>query len=46
MGSGTTIAAAAKHGRRGIGVEFDENYIALATRRLGETQLRQPSITP
>lgn len=34
-GSGTVLAAAQKHGRRWIGVEQEEEYVALIRRRLG-----------
>jgi DNA methylase len=37
-GSGTTVAVAAKLGRRGIGVDIRENQVALGRRRLAELQ--------
>ncbi len=37
MGSGTTITAAAKLGRRGVGIEMDATYIELASKRLAST---------
>jgi DNA modification methylase len=36
LGSGTTLAAAVKLGRRGIGVELDEETLKIARARLGE----------
>lgn len=35
-GSGTTIAVAAKHGRKGIGIDIRESQIELAKRRIAE----------
>jgi len=41
-GSGTTLAACAKTGRRGVGIDLNESYCELAARLLGdlERQLR------
>lgn len=36
VGTGTTVIAAEKHGRRGIGIEQDTAYIGLARRRLAQ----------
>lgn len=36
MGSGTTLVACAKMGRRGIGIELDETYFDIACRRVEE----------
>ena len=36
LGSGTTLAAAVKLGRRGIGVELDPQTLAVATARLAD----------
>jgi DNA modification methylase len=36
MGSGTTLVAATRTGRRGVGYELDESYIAIARERLSE----------
>jgi len=41
-GSGTTLIACAQNGRKGIGVELDENYCKLAKKRLlSEAKLNQ-----
>lgn len=37
-GSGTTLAVALKHGRRGLGLELNESYIELAHKRIASTQ--------
>lgn len=37
-GSGTTLAVALKHGRRGLGLELNESYITLAHKRIASTQ--------
>lgn len=39
MGSGTTALVARKHGRHAIGIELNESYCALATRRLQQLSL-------
>lgn len=36
LGSGTTVIAAVRHGRRGAGAEIVPNYIALARRRIAD----------
>ena len=36
MGSGTTAAAAAKHGRNFVGFEINSDYIDMATKRINE----------
>lgn len=43
MGSGTTLVACAKLGRRGIGIELDPDYFEIACRRVEETY-RQPDM--
>ena len=36
MGSGTTLVACAKLGRRGIGIEIEPKYFDIAVRRVEE----------
>ena len=43
MGSGTTLVACAKLGRRGIGIEIDPDYFDIACRRVEEAS-RQPDL--
>lgn len=43
MGSGTTLVACAKLGRRGIGIELDPGYFDIAVRRVEEAY-RQPDL--
>lgn len=43
MGSGTTIVACAKLGRRGIGIELDPDYFDIACKRVEEAY-RQPDL--
>ncbi len=43
MGSGTTLVACAKLGRRGIGIELDPHYFDIACRRVDEAA-RQPDL--
>lgn len=43
MGSGTTLVACAKLGRRGIGIELDPDYFEIACRRVEEAY-RQPDM--
>jgi DNA modification methylase len=38
-GSGTVLRVATRHGRDGIGIELNEDYIAIAERRLNGVQL-------
>lgn len=44
-GSGTTLVACHNTGRRGIGIEKNADYFAVAQRRIG-THLCQPILTP
>src|SRR5512146_2213438 len=39
-GSGTVLVAAKKHGRRWLGSDIDDKYLALAEKRLAETELQ------
>lgn len=43
MGSGTTLVACAKMGRKGIGIELDPEYFDIACRRV-EQPYRQPDL--
>lgn len=43
MGSGTTLVACAKMGRKGIGIEIDEEYFNIACKRV-EDAYKQPDI--
>ena len=43
MGSGTTLVACAKLGRRGIGIELDPDYFDIACKRVEEAY-RQPDL--
>jgi DNA modification methylase len=43
MGSGTTLVACAKLGRKGIGIEISEDYFEIACRRVEEAY-RQPDL--
>lgn len=43
MGSGTTIVACAKMGRKGIGIELDPDYFDIAVKRVEEAY-RQPDL--
>lgn len=43
MGSGTTLVACAKMGRKGIGIELDPDYFEIACRRVEEAY-RQPDL--
>ena len=36
VGAGTTVIAAAKNGRIGVGIDSDPNYLELARKRLGQ----------
>lgn len=43
MGSGTTLVACAKLGRKGIGIELDPDYFDIACQRVEEAY-RQPDL--
>lgn len=42
MGSGTTLVAAVKEGRNGIGIELDAGYYAIAQKRIEQAQMQLP----
>ncbi len=44
MGSGTTLAVAVQHGRNGIGIELNPEYLELAKKRIADATPRQQSI--
>ena len=47
MGSGTTILAAAMHGRKGIGIDVDKGYCKLAQQRIqSSSELFQEKLSP
>ena len=43
QGSGTTLVACAKMGRKGIGIELDPDYFDIAAKRVEEAY-RQPDL--
>ena len=43
MGSGTTLVACAKMGRKGIGIELDPDYFDIACKRVEEAY-KQPDL--
>ncbi len=46
MGTGTTLVAARREGARGIGIELDPDYVAIARARLAAEPSAQPSSFP
>jgi DNA modification methylase len=45
MGTGTTLVAAQLEGARGIGIEIDASYVAVAQRRLIEASQVQLTLS-
>ncbi len=46
LGSGTTVVAAVRSGRRGIGYDLDPKYVDIASRRVGAEQKRRRRLPP
>ncbi|NLE76682.1 MAG: site-specific DNA-methyltransferase, partial [Chloroflexi bacterium] len=44
IGSGTTALAALQLGRRFVGIDLNPDYVALARRRISETQMQLPIV--
>lgn len=44
IGSGTTAVAAIQLGRRCLGIDIEETYVALSNQRISETQIRLPMV--
>ena len=40
VGSGTTLAVAQSLGRRGVGLDLNDEYLGIATRRIGQVSMR------